>query len=149
MHDDKELEKTFVDCLDNIFDEEKRKGFWRAMIVFYEWSRNPSINLFAPLNLGQQEREQFMSDYLKSSNLVRLESHSGYIFPYQTYETDTNDIYLKCVLRKLKTGRDYFEHLDLADLFIEFYLRNQPYLQDLQIKETAHGKYIKTQEDED
>lgn len=149
MHNDKELETVFFDCLDNLFDEEKRKGFWTAMIVFYEWYKNPSINLFAPPNLGQQERERVISDYLKSSDLVRLEDYHGRFPSYQKYVTDIEDIYLKCVLRKLRAEHNYFEYLDLADLFLEFYLRNQPYLKDLTIKETGHGKYIKTQEDED
>jgi hypothetical protein len=144
LHDDKELEKTFFDCLDNIFDSEKRKDFWTAMIVFYEWYKNPSINLFAPPNLGKQQREQLVSDYLKSSDIVRLEDHSDDFHSYQKYVTDSEDIYLKCVLRKLRTEHAFFEHLDLADLFIEFYLRKQPYLQDLPIKETEHGKYINT-----
>jgi hypothetical protein len=149
LHNDKELEKTFFDCLDNIFDSEKRKDFWTAMIVFYEWYKSPSINLFTLPNLGEQERERLISDYLKLSDIVRLEDRSDHFHSYQKYVTDSEDIYLRCVLRKLQTEYVFSEHLELADLFIEFYLRKQPYLQDLTIKETGHGKYINNQEDED
>lgn len=151
MHDDKVLEKAFYDSLDRLFteDESQRKAFWTFMIVFYEWYKDPNINPFVSQNSGQLERERLISDYLKSSDIVRLEENTEDFLPFQKYVSETEDIYLKCILRKLRPDNDYFGHLDLSDLFIEFYLRKLPYLKDLTIKETGHGIYIKTQEDED
>ena len=115
------------------------------MLPVYEYFNQPLFGLSTPSYVREQERKRTLETYLKQSDFVRLETVKGEsIFPRQHYITDIEDIYLKEVVRTLGTDNlSSSNFVDLSEIFIECYLRQQESLKDLSIKETRYGKNIR------
>ncbi len=99
-----------------------------------------------PSYVREQERKNRLEDYLKNSDFVNLVEETdtrGFHIPEKYYKTDCEDIFIKEVVRNLRSDGFGFGYEDLADVFIEYYLRTRISLKGLEIKETNYGSELR------
>lgn len=147
VYNNDELKKSFFDFWDNAFkkDDKEEKRFWSMIIPIYEYFNQPLFGLSTPSYVREHKRRGRLENFLKESDLVRLEEVKGGFRSFmQHYVTDIEDIYFKDIVRRLSV--DGFSGLrsdDLSDVFIEYYLRTRIALKELNIKETRYGSNLK------
>lgn len=144
-YNNNELKETFTNYWTNLHKSvvEKEKIFWKTIYSVYDLFKQ--YNHLGGNYVRKYERQQRVETYLKQSDFVRLETIQGQsLFPRQHYVTDIEDIYIKEVVSTLGTDNlNSYNFVDLSEIFIECYLRQQESLKDLSIKETRYGKNIR------
>ena len=143
----KKLEDCFFDYWNKAFktDEEDLK-FWSMIMPIYRYFNQPIFGLSTPSYVREHERKNRLEDYLKNSkfvNLVEETSARGFYLPEKCYKTDCEDIYIKEVVRNLRSDGLGFGYEELADIFIEYFLRTRISLKGLEIKETNYGSELR------
>jgi hypothetical protein len=145
-YDNKELENCFSDYWKKVFkNPDDENNFWKSMLPVYDYFSQPLFGLSTPSYVREQERKRRLETYLKQSDFVSLETiQVDTFFPGQHYVTDIKDVYLKEIVRTLGTDNfSSFNFVDLSEIFIECYLRQQESLKDMNIEETRYGKNIR------
>lgn len=147
LTNNKELENCFFDYWNKAFktDEEELK-FWSMILPIYRYFNQPILGLSTPSYVREYERKNRLEDYLKNSKFVSLVEETdtrGFYLPEKYYKTDCEDIYIKEVVRNLRSDGLGLEYEELADIFIEYYLRTRTSLKGLEIKETNYGSELR------
>jgi len=147
LTNNKELEDCFFEYWNKAFknDEEELK-FWTMLMPIYRYFNQPILGLSTPSYVREQERKNRLENYLKNSdfvNLVEETNTKGFYLPEKYYKTDCEDIFIKEVVRNLSNDGLGFDFEELADIFIEYYLRTRISLKGLEIKETNYGSELR------
>ncbi|MBN1637922.1 MAG: hypothetical protein JW866_03075 [Ignavibacteriales bacterium] len=146
-YDNIELKNSFFKFWDTLYkgDAEKERNFWGMILPIYEYFNQPIFGLSTPSYVKEYRRRDRLEEFLKKSNLVRIEEINGTMLSFmQHYVTDIDDIYFKEIVRKLSVDRiSNFMSGELAEVFIEYFLRTRVALKELKIKETRYGEDIR------
>ena len=146
-NDNTKLKDSFFKFWDNLYkgDVEKERNFWSLVLPVYEYFNQPIFGLSTPSYVKEYRRRDRLEEFLKRSNLVRIEEISGTMLSFmQHYVTDIDDVYFKEIVRKLSVDRiSNFMSGELAEVFIEYFLRTRVALKELKIKETRYGEDIR------
>lgn len=147
LFDDKNLEDSFHKYWNTKFDNEgEEERFWSLIMSIYNYFNQPIFALSTPSYIREDNRKNRLEEFLKDCDLVEFveESNSGE-FPSQVsyYKTNCEDVYIKQIVRNLTNDGFGFGHEELADVFIEYYLRTRISLQNLNIKETRYGSELR------
>ena len=141
------LENSFFEFWDNAFknDISAEKKFWSMVLPIFEYFNQPIFGLSTPSYVREHKRRGRLENFLKESNLVRLENIEGRFKSFmQHYVTDIDDIYFKDIVRRISVdGLSGLRSDDLSEVFIEFFLRTRINLKELQIKETRYGSNLR------
>ncbi len=143
----KALEDCFIEYWNKAFktDNEELK-FWTMIMPIYRHFNQPILGMSTPSYVREEERKNRLEDYLKNSdfvNLVKETDTRGFQIPEKYYKTDCEDIFIKEVVSNLRSDGFGFVYEELADIFIEYYLRTRISLKGLEIKETNYGSELR------
>ncbi|OFY89698.1 MAG: hypothetical protein A2266_04035 [Bacteroidetes bacterium RIFOXYA12_FULL_40_10] len=147
LTNNKELEDCFFDYWNKAFKDDKEEfNFWKMLIPIYQYFNQPLLGLSTPSYVREHERRIRLEGYLKKSDLVKFVEEAdsrGFHIPEKYYKTDCEDIFIKEIVRNLKSDGLGFDYEELADIFIEYYLRTRISLKELEIKETNYGSELR------
>ncbi len=141
----KSLEKKFFDYWDNEFEnDEEELSFWKKVYTIFNYFQHSSF-AFSQSNIRENDRKEGLVEFLKTSEFIKKGKRElSRRMPIEEvyFETDSEDPFIREIVKNLQDGNSFFSLFKLSDVFIEYFLRTRIALKDLDIKETHYGSYL-------
>lgn len=122
--------------------KEEEVAFWKGMNLIYLYFKRSFFSMGTSSFIKEHSRKRKFEQYMINTHIVRKEPLKGRMHSFiEHYVTDISDPYIQAIVRQMHVGTS-FNHIQLDEIFIEYFLRTRVALKDLNLQETNYGKQV-------